>query len=173
MCVLLPTGAATILYDIVLCSTCHVCIAIMVMCGYWRASARVVVHTCACAKRAVGRAARRHHRYGHSVPCSLVVRISGFHPEDPGSIPGMGKANFFGLASRFHIDTFWEGCERLVALVNGKMDRFDVQIKYGEDTVRFVDSMTFFSVGISDDMLLKCSIVQTPMDLYGPLWTYG
>ena len=27
----------------------------------------------------------------HSLPCGLVVRISGFHPGGPGSIPGMGR----------------------------------------------------------------------------------
>ena len=26
-----------------------------------------------------------------AIPYSLVVRISGFHPEDPGSIPGVGN----------------------------------------------------------------------------------
>ena len=25
-----------------------------------------------------------------AIPCGLVVRISGFHPDGPGSIPGMG-----------------------------------------------------------------------------------
>ncbi|KRZ16716.1 hypothetical protein T11_15054 [Trichinella zimbabwensis] len=25
------------------------------------------------------------------LPCGLVVRICGFHPQGPGSIPGMGK----------------------------------------------------------------------------------
>ena len=26
----------------------------------------------------------------NGLPCGLVARISGFHPEGPGSIPGMG-----------------------------------------------------------------------------------
>ncbi|KRZ03572.1 hypothetical protein T11_5427 [Trichinella zimbabwensis] len=25
------------------------------------------------------------------IPCGLVARICGFHPQGPGSIPGMGK----------------------------------------------------------------------------------
>jgi hypothetical protein len=33
------------------------------------------------------------------IPCGLVVRIRGFHPRGPGSIPGTGKlqAFIFGL----------------------------------------------------------------------------
>ncbi|KRY66056.1 hypothetical protein T4B_7164 [Trichinella pseudospiralis] len=26
-----------------------------------------------------------------AIPCGLVARICGFHPQGPGSIPGMGK----------------------------------------------------------------------------------
>ena len=45
------------------------------------------------------------------IPYSLVVRISGFHPEDPGSIPGVGK--------HFANDLFEEvNSERFIALIS-------------------------------------------------------
>ena len=29
-----------------------------------------------------------------TIPCGLTVRIPGFHPGGPGSIPGMGRSHF-------------------------------------------------------------------------------
>ena len=36
-----------------------------------------------------------HKKEGGSIRCGLVVRIPGFHPGGPGSIPGIGKRIFF------------------------------------------------------------------------------
>ena len=38
-------------------------------------------------------------RFEHDFPCGLVVRIPGFHPGGPGSIPGMGMTIIFPLVS--------------------------------------------------------------------------
>ena len=34
-------------------------------------------------------------QHQYAIPCGLVVRISGFHPGGPGSIPGMGRTFLF------------------------------------------------------------------------------
>ncbi len=43
----------------------------------------------------LGVVAANKHTNNH-IPYCLVARISGFHPEGPGSIPGMG--NFFSIS---------------------------------------------------------------------------
>ena len=50
---------------------------------------------------------RRMHSFIMSIPCGLVVRIRGFHPRGPGSIPGTGDlcflSFFYKIARQFLI----------------------------------------------------------------------
>ena len=43
------------------------------------------------------------------IPRGLTARISGFHPEGPGSTPGVGST--FLIATYFSHSTFWSGNE--------------------------------------------------------------
>ena len=54
-----------------------------------------------CLRRMQGLVSRQILRF-HPFPRGLAVRISGFHPGGPGSIPGVGTNCFF---SSFYLDT--------------------------------------------------------------------
>ena len=47
-----------------------------------------------------------HAVYLVSFPYGLVVRISGFHPDGPGSIPGVGTYHFFSSSSPFFFSPY-------------------------------------------------------------------
>ena len=60
-----------------------------------------------------------------SIPYGLVARISGFHPEGPGSIPGMGGSILFcKLSDRWYL--------RRVAICSNVFE-----IRFGSDLPRY------------------------------------
>ena len=71
-----------------------------------------------------------------SIPCGLVVRIRGFHPRGPGSIPGTGDLQFV----------------------------FDFYQYYKHDDIRFIhlDNLVTFQLGEGVDQNERHMIVQTP-----------
>ena len=46
------------------------------------------------------------------LPYGLVVRIPGFHPGGPGSIPGVGRYSSFAVYTGVYIFSFWRLRER-------------------------------------------------------------
>ena len=56
------------------------------------------------------------------LPFGLVVRISGFHPDGPGSIPGVGSYFFFFLSPFFCFFSFSPGDDLYILVTTNKLE---------------------------------------------------